>query len=375
MNYKESRIFKAIILEKSIIESKIEMLQPYLLSEKKIPNIIHLNKHYENFEIDIAKLYGNFIEKDSADKYEKEFVLALLSENTSTDLGFKVCDLVIKLNANFFSHTELISRLTGGKIQFSAYEMIGDIIHLNLTEEQHEYKQIIADVIFFKTNKTVINKTGKIEETFRFYHSEVLAGTQSLITIHIENGIRFFLDLGKVYWCSRLQTERLRILNMIEKHQVVCDPFCGVGPHVLPAIKKGASSLCNDLNPFAIECLKRSLEINKLTCDFIENMDAGDFLVKNVHKRVHHFIFNLPEYSLDYIKYTEKFHDDFWLHVFFFCKETEVCTDIIKARTGYTVKQCWLRDVRKVSPSKRVVKLEVFSKDFFAIQEHHNKEK
>lgn len=377
MNYSESRIFKAIILQANSIGCEIDMLRPYLLSEKRIPNIIHLNKQYETFEINVGKMHENFVENNNSDEYKskKDLAVALLSENVSLPPEFKACDVVISLNANFFSHAELINRLTGGKIHFSAYEMIGDIVHLNLTEEQQQYKQIIADVIFFKTKKTVINKTGKIEETFRFYHSEVLAGPQSLTTIHVENGIKFFLDLGKVYWCSRLQSERLRILKMVDKKQLVCDPFCGVGPHVLPAIKKGASALCNDLNPSAIECLRKSLQINKLSCEFIENTNAKDFLMKNIDKAVDHFIFNLPEYSLDYIKYTESFHGDFWLHVFFFCKESEVCEDIIKSRTGYTVKKDWLRVVRKVSPSKTVVKLEVFSKEFFTLQEEHNKEK
>ena len=85
---------------------------------------------------------------------------------------FFIVNYELTLNANFFSHSELILKLTEDKVHFSAYEIVGDIVHLNLTEEQEQYKKIIADAIFFKTGKTVINKTGNIQENFRFYKSD-----------------------------------------------------------------------------------------------------------------------------------------------------------------------------------------------------------
>lgn len=361
----EVKVFDAILARKEGLKHIIPTLSKYFLVHDRIPSIIHMDKKYESFKGDILNKedFENRIDIDTCDPaFITNYVVILVGKIPS---GFPTVKFRLILNANFFSHTELIFKLTNGKIQFSAYELIGDIIHLNLTEEQQNYKQIIAEAIFFKTGKTVINKTGKIEDHFRFYHSEVLAGPRKLTTVHKENNIRFFLDLGKVYWCSRLQSERENFLKIIKKNEVICDPFCGAGPQVIPAIKKGAMALCNDLNPDAIRCLRRSLELNKLTCEYIENMDAAEFLTKYSNHHVDHFIFNLPELSLDFIKCTEQFKGKFRLHIFFFCKETDDCAEMIRNRTGYSVKRSWLREVRKVSPSKSVYKLEVDSADFF----------
>lgn len=366
MKFEEKRLFKATLCEKSQISENIKQLQHHMHKINRIPTVIHLNKRYDSFSFTLNNLDLEIDEK--SDSFAENFVLILLNTDEIKLPGFKVFEVEFILNANFFSHTELIKKLTDGKVQFSAYEMIGNIIHLNLTEEQQEYKRIIADVIHFKTGKTVINKTGKIENTYRFYKSEVLSGESNLKTVHVENGIKFYLDLECVYWCSRLQSERVRILSMVKKNDVVCDPFCGVGPNVLPAIKKQAKALCNDLNPAAIECLKRSLKLNKLKCECVENLDATTFLRKIKNERIDHLIFNLPEYSLDYIKEAEDIKGTYWLHVFFFCLEKEKCTEMIEKRTGYAVKEEWLREVRKVSPSKSVFKLEVLSTEFFDYQ-------
>lgn len=364
----EKLLFSAILIEKKNIKEIMPKISKNILSKDKIPSIIHLDRSYEVFTINIYDIKTN-----NKIKFDNEFNskhVAILVDKPLDQ--FQTINLELILNANFYSHTELIFKLTDGNIQFSAYEIIGDIIHLNLNEEQQKYKKIIGDVIFFKTGKTVINKTGKIEESFRYYHSEVLAGPNVLKTVHKENGVKFFLDLEKVYWCSRLQTERIRIIQMIKKGETVCDPFCGAGPHVLPAIKKGAKALCNDLNPSAIECLKKSLEINKLKCDLVENTDAKTFLEKISNEKVDHFIFNLPEYSLDYIKFTENFKDKFYIHVFFFNRNEQNCKKMIELRTGYKVKDDWLREVRKVSPAKSVYKLEVKSDEFFDFQDKSN---
>lgn len=366
----ERNRYSAVIRNKSEISNFIQNSKDLLLNKPRIPNVIHLSKEYETFGWRIIEKVDKGKVGDEIMENKAEFVMVLMKEAyviQSEDV--KDLYLVeIALNLRFYSHSELIKMLTPINLKFSAYEIIGDIVHLNLTDLQQQYKQTIADIIYFKTGKTVINKTGKIEDTYRFYKSEVLAGPNKLTTIHKENDVKIFLDLGKVYWCSRLQTERIRILKMIKKDEVVCDPFCGVGPHVIPALKKGAKILCNDLNPAAIECLKKSLELNKLECDCVENIDAGEFLHKHNENLIDHVILNLPEHSLEYIHFMEQYEGNFCLHVFFFCKASMNVIAYIESVTGYKARKEWLREVRKVSPSKSVYKLEVKSREFFAYQ-------
>lgn len=187
---------------------------------------------------------------------------------------------------------------------------------------------------------------------------EVLAGDNSLQTVHVENGIKIYIDLSNVYWCSRLQNERLKIAKQIKKGEILCDPFCGSGPQVLQALKYEAKVYANDLNPSAIECLKKSLKLNKFQCEQLENIDAGDFLRSLEGKKIDHFVFNLPNFSLDYIKYIIN-NNFFLLHCFFFCKQDVDPVEFIREKTGLKVDGKWLREVRKVSPSKSVWKLEI----------------
>jgi tRNA (guanine37-N1)-methyltransferase len=365
----KKKILKAAVVEKLKIEDFLKNHSAILLNTPKIPNILQPTKIYENFSFKIVESEKENGQMAGNDNLIDQVIILLNSEKLiHENLALNVIEVEFDLFLSFYSHSELIKMLTPINLKFSAYEIIGDIIHLNLSDQQVEYKQLIADIIYYKTGKTVINKIGKINETFRFYNSEVLAGPNKLTTIHKENDVKIFLDLGTVYWCSRLQTERIRILKMIKKGQVICDPFCGAGPHVIPAIKKGASALCNDLNPSAIECLKKSLKLNKIDCKVIENMDAGLFLEKMHEVHVDHFIFNLPEFSLQYIKHAEQYPPNFYLHVFFFCRSELNVVDYVKEMTQYSVKDEWIREVRQVSPSKSVFKLEVTDKDFFAFQ-------
>ena len=64
---------------------------------------------------------------------------------------------------------------------------------------------------------------------------EILAGEENYNVEHKEGNIKFKFDLRKTYWCSRLQNERDRVLNLMKNNEVLCDAFCGVGPLALRA--------------------------------------------------------------------------------------------------------------------------------------------
>ena len=63
-----------------------------------------------------------------------------------------------------------------------------------------------GDVIIDKINQvtTVVNKLNTIDNTYRNFAMEVIAGEENFITTTKEHGNTFQFDFSKVYWNPRL---------------------------------------------------------------------------------------------------------------------------------------------------------------------------
>lgn len=129
-----------------------------------------------------------------------------------------------------------------------------------------------------------MTKVGQIESTFRFYDLECIAGDASngLETSVIEDKVRFQVDVSRVYWCSKLGSERNRLIeHVLRDGQVLCDMFCGIGPLAVKAAvkRKGIRVLANDLNPACFEYIGKNIQLNKVKDRVIPfNMDAREFV-------------------------------------------------------------------------------------------------
>jgi len=117
----------------------------------------------------------------------------------------------------------------------------------------HKSRQVILDKN--KHIKTVVNKIGSIDATFRFFKMEIIAGEDCMQTQVRESGCVFGFDFSRVYWNSRLHTEHERLVRLMSRADVLCDMTGGVGPFALPAGKKGCLVYTNDLNPDSYKVL------------------------------------------------------------------------------------------------------------------------
>lgn len=116
---------------------------------------------------------------------------------------------------------------------------------------------------------------------------ECIAGEKDKYeTIQMEDKVRFKVDISKVYWCSKLATERNRMIEVFFKDgEVLCDMFCGIGPQSVKAAvkRKGLKVLANDLNPEGHKYCKENIKLNKVQKRVLPfNMDAREFVRKIV---------------------------------------------------------------------------------------------
>lgn len=149
----------------------------------------------------------------------------------------------------------------------SAFETIGHIAHLNLREDLLPWRHIIGKVLLDKNPKlkTVVNKTGAIENEWRVLPMEVIAGDDTTVTQLRQGGALFTLDFATVYWNSRLESEHVRLVDTYFKAgETVLDAMAGIGPFAIPAALKGCSVIANDLNPESFRWLKENVVLNKV---------------------------------------------------------------------------------------------------------------
>ncbi|KAF5140714.1 hypothetical protein AAJ76_800029636 [Vairimorpha ceranae] len=368
----------------------------------RIPSIINLRKNYPTFRVE-----HNFSDLNTqillCDSGEHEIVLILnynffhYSEiiNTICDIPMPVSyetvgDVIhFNLNVEHLPYKYLIGKILYDKtgctvinklgnikstFRYYDFEYIGGKVDINSLNYNNE-KEVNIDgtkYTIYKEEDIVDIKERECKNTCKSYttlskddfnkelldllikdycNKKILIKMDKLETTLIQNDVKFFIDLKNVYWCSKLQEERRKLINEIDSKSVVCDAFCGAGPMVIPLLKKGCQVYCNDLNEKAINCLKINLKINKIEEGFnIENQDAKVFLKNIQNVKIDHYILNLPEYSIDYLKYINQGK----VHCYFFSNENDV-KNYVFVKTGIINPN--IRLIRKVSPSKNVYKL------------------
>lgn len=135
---------------------------------------------------------------------------------------------------------------------------------MNLTGKLYDLRYLIGQVVLEKNPiiRSVVTKIGQIESTFRFYDLDCIAGDDSTFETQLfEDKVKFKVDVSRVYWCSKLGSERNRMIDKILKEgDVLCDMFCGIGPlAVKAAVKKRIKVIANDLNPACYEYLQKNI--------------------------------------------------------------------------------------------------------------------
>ncbi len=184
----------------------------------------------------------------------------------------------------------------------NSFDIVGDIFVLKLFPELEPYTEDIANALL-ETNKNakVVALDKGVKGEFRTRNLEILAGENRTTTVQKEYGLRYEMDLAKVYFSPRLATERKRISELAQPGERVMDMFCGVGPFSLLLAKTSKPTIVYaiDKNPQAINYLFKNIKFNKIKNISPMLGDARDMAKKlSVPDRI---IMNLPHSAIDFL--------------------------------------------------------------------------
>ncbi|MHC1605449.1 MAG: class I SAM-dependent methyltransferase [Candidatus Methanofastidiosia archaeon] len=167
------------------------------------------------------------------------------------------------------SFQEYLEKILPGPLvnKVRTFDAIGDIAVFEIQEELVPYAQEMGEA-FLKTHKhfkTVLSKSSSVEGEFRTRAYKLLAGEDKTETIHTEYGLKFVLDVKKVFFSPRLSTERKRISDLVSEGEIIIDMFCGIGPFsiFISRFSNAQKIYAIDINPDAIKYLQINIERNK----------------------------------------------------------------------------------------------------------------
>ncbi len=241
-----------------------------------------------------------------------------------------------------------------------SFEVIGDIA---VVTEEYDKKVGEAIMAVHKNVKTVLVPTSGVAGEFRVREFNVLCGENRTTTTYKENGMVYEMDLAKVYFSPRLCTERKRVADLVNDSELVLDMFCGVGPFAIPVAKRAMYVVAVDKNPYAIEYLKKNMQINHVTNVEAINLDARDIEVMQPVDRI---VMNLPHTSFDFLDVAFKcIATGGIIHYYDIKPESEIFEGIIKkVQNKATECRCLIeiadkRIVRSYSPHEYNIVLDI----------------
>lgn len=184
-------------------------------------------------------------------------------------------------------------------------DIIGDIAIVEVNSALKSFEIQIGKAIT-QVNpriKTVYAKEGGVEGVYRIRPLRLIAGQAKTTTIHLEYGIRLAVDVTQTYFSPRLATEHDRVTALIQPNEVIVDMFAGIGPFaILAAARHNVKVFAIDINNQAIQCLQKSLKLNRLIGQVIPILgDARTIIQKQLKGQADRVIMNLPNEAFEYL--------------------------------------------------------------------------
>lgn len=147
------------------------------------------------------------------------------------------------------------------------WERIGDVVVVRLPESGKPQATVIGAIIGEELDaQTVLEDVSGIHGPLRLPDVRVLWG-RGTETVHVEDGVRYALDVARVMFSSGNFAERSAIAERVRPGSVVVDLFAGIGYFALPIAlrSRAAAVFACELNATSFDYLLRNIRMNRAT--------------------------------------------------------------------------------------------------------------
>ncbi len=146
-----------------------------------------------------------------------------------------------------------------------SYFILGKILIIKLKPSLYRHRKMIGKAILellpYIHTVCLERSIGGIKRKPKI---EVIAGCKTTQTVHHEHGSQFMLDVSDIMWSKGNKEERARMLKMTKSGEIVVDMFAGIGYWTIFLAKKAKKVYAIDINPKAIEYLRKNAFLNKV---------------------------------------------------------------------------------------------------------------
>ncbi len=208
-----------------------------------------------------------------------------------------------------------------------SFEIIGDVVLINLPDEVLHLKDLIVQAILSKHKhvKTILRKVGEVEGVYRIAKYEPIYGGATE-TIVKEHGCRFLVDPTKVYYSVKLSGERERIAKLVKPGERILVMFAGVGPYaiVIAKLARPREVVGVEINPKAVEYFRKNVEMNKV--QDIVRVYEGDVrdVVPKLEGKFDRILMPAPYSAEDFVYLLrDKVKEGSYVHFYTFAGEEE----------------------------------------------------
>ena len=242
----------------------------------------------------------------------------------------------------------------------AGYSIIGDIaIFHHLDQSINAHKKMLGEIILELDPK--IKVVVEQADTLTPYRKPVIshmAGEFRTTTVHKEFKTEFHLDIGEITFSSGNKSERERLIQEVERNEIICDMFACIGNLSLPIIVNNTSVTAYGIewNQIAFKYLETNIKTNKVENRYYAIFgDNRKNTPINLATRVLMGYFGSDE--IQFKCALESLKGEGWIHYHSISsrdslKEPEKYIKRMKKVSDYDIQIKEIRRVKKFSPKK-----------------------